>query len=91
MNTAIVGIICGIGGFIISFLGYFRNSKSDIKEETGSTARVEMKLDYAITGINEIKADMKDTQKDVIEISTRLTKVEDSLKSAHHRIDELKE
>ncbi|WP_026881426.1 hypothetical protein [Clostridium akagii] len=95
MDATIVGIICGIGGLAIGFLGFVRNTKQDTRQDTqeqvSNSTRVEIKLDYAITGINEIKADTKDTKKDVIAVSERLLKVEESAKSAHHRLDRIED
>jgi hypothetical protein len=96
MNGAfisIVGVISGIGGFALGFLGYLRTAKrddnQDTKDEASNSTRVEIKLDYAISGINEIKSDIRDTKKDVGCLADRVTRVEESTKSAHHRLDNI--
>jgi hypothetical protein len=87
MNEISIGILCTALGALLGIVGYMRNAKKDTKEEAGNATRVEIKLDYAITGINEIKSDIKDTKKDIGDLADRLTRVEESTKSAHHRID----
>jgi hypothetical protein len=89
MNGITIGVICSAVGAVLGILGFIRYSNQDVKQETSNSTRVEIKLDYAITGINEIKSDIKDTKKDVAIIQDRLTRVEESTKSAHHRIDGL--
>lgn len=89
MNGITIGVICSAVGALVGILGFIRYSKQDVKQETSNSTRVEIKLDYAITGINEIKSDIKDTRKDVAILQDRLTRVEESTKSAHHRIDGL--
>ena len=63
-----------------------RAEKQENKSEATQITAVIVKLE----GVNEIKADMRNIKNDIYEIRERLTKVEESSKSAHHRIDEMK-
>ena len=91
MNELSIGILCTIGGFALSYFGFLRNSKKDTKEEAGNSTRVEIKLDYAIIGINEIKDQIKDTRNDITGLKDRMTRAEEKIDNANKRIDSLQE
>ena len=60
---------------------------SEIERRASEQAKVNVKLDNIATDCREIKSDMSSVKKDVQELSERLVVVEQSVKSAHHRID----
>ena len=64
--------------------------KQENKSEAAQITAVIVKLETIGEGVNEIKADMRNIKNDIYEIRERLTKVEESSKGAHHRIDEMK-
>lgn len=68
-----------------------RAEKQENKSEAAQITAVIVKLETIGEGVNEIKADMRNIKIDIYEIRERLSKVEESSKSAHHRIDEIKE
>lgn len=89
MSNVSVALICSILGAIIGVLGFIRLSKADAKEETSSFTRVETKLDYIGKDVSDIKVDFRTQAKQISDIEQRVTRVEESTKSAHHRIDGL--
>lgn len=66
-----------------------RNKKKDEQAEATSMATVIAKLENIGNCVNEIKADMRNVKDDVQRMRERLVAVEQSTKSAHHRIDNL--
>ena len=62
-----------------------RNDKKDTAEETAQLTTVIVKLENIGDGVSEIKSDMKNVK----ELRERLVAVEQSAKSAHHRLDGL--
>jgi len=66
-----------------------RNSKKDTAEETAQLTTVIVKLENIGDGVSEIKADLKNVKGDMQELRERLVVVEQSTKSAHHRLDQL--
>lgn len=66
-----------------------RNGKKDTAEETAQLTTVIVKLENIGDGVAEIKADMKNVKGEVQELRERLVAVEQSTKSAHHRLDDL--
>lgn len=89
MNELNIGLLCSVIGAALGIWSYSRNVKKDTKDESRDFTRVEAKLDYVSKGVDDIRLDIKATDRRVSEVSERLTRVEESTKSAHHRIDEI--
>lgn len=66
-----------------------RNGKKDTAEEAAQLTTVIVKLESIRDGVAEIKSDMKNAKGEIQELRERLVIVEQSTKSAHHRVDEL--
>ncbi|WP_143287327.1 hypothetical protein [Caloramator quimbayensis] len=66
-----------------------RLTKKDDRDSVGNAVRLEAKVDYISKGVDDIRLDIKDHGRKIDDIDRRVTRVEESTKSAHHRIDEL--
>lgn len=66
-----------------------RNDRQDNRAEATQITAVIVKLETIGEGINEIKLDMRNIRNEIKDIRERLTKVEESTKSAHHRLDDM--
>lgn len=64
-----------------------RNKTQDDKQDASQLTTVIVKLENIGEGVNEIKSDMKGIKEDVVELRERIVAVEQSAKSAHHRLD----
>lgn len=64
-----------------------RNKTQDDKQDASQLTTVIVKLENIGEGVNEIKSDMKGVKEDVVELRERIVAVEQSAKSAHHRVD----
>ena len=79
----------------VAFAIYFglksnrRSDVQDIKNEATKNAEINFKLDSISSGVNDIKYDISAMRKKVDDIDKRLVVVEQSAKSAHHRIDRM--
>lgn len=74
------------------FFGLKNNKRSDtkdIEERVKENTRINMKLDNIASNTNEIKNDVSEMRKEINLHGERIIKVEDSVKSAHHRLDGL--
>lgn len=97
-TIALIGLCCTIIGAVIGILGYQRTKKKDNREDTREAQAnatkqtlVETKLDYLIKGVDDIRLDIKAQDRKIQETIERVTRVEESAKSAHKRIDSLEE
>ena len=64
-----------------------RNKTQDDKQDASQLTTVIVKLENIGEGVNEIKSDMRNIKEDVQELRERVVAVEQSAKSAHHRVD----
>lgn len=92
-----VTVICTIVGAIIGYMSYQKKNQKDIENDASQKALMSSKLDYISNAVDNIRIDFKELKIDVKNqdakvnsMNERLIKVEESSKSAHHRIDELK-
>lgn len=66
-----------------------RNSNNDAKEEASQTAVILTELKSIQSGIDDIKKEITSIKDDVKENRDRTTRLEESCKQAHKRIDEI--
>ncbi|OOM17231.1 hypothetical protein CLSAB_19510 [Clostridium saccharobutylicum] len=102
LNGATLGLIVTFLSLIVAYLSYNlgkrKEDKQEVKEDTTTQTSLKMQLEYISKGIDDIKSDMKDmkidakaTDKALGELSIRVTRVEESEKSAHKRLNELEQ
>lgn len=74
------------------YFGLKSNRRSDIKEIEERVARdtkLNIKLDDISSDVKDIKYEISETKRKVSELDIRVVKAEQSVKSAHHRLDNL--
>ena len=90
-----LGIICTGAGLVMSFvfslLTHSRNEKNDLKNASLSRGVLQSDVGYIKAGIDDLKNENKAVNKKIDTVSERVTRIEESCKQAHKRIDELKE
>lgn len=95
MDSISVGLVFTIVGGIIGYATFYMNSKKntkqETKEETTVITSIGTKLDLISKNVDEIRLDNKDFNKSMHQLGERISAVEQSAKSAHHRIDNLEE
>ena len=94
MDKVDIGLLCTIGGFIVGCLTlYFtqkRNTKKESKDEGESRGVMLSDIGYIKAGVDDLKASQKEQAAAVGMLTERVTRVEESAKQAHKRIDESK-
>ena len=82
-----------ISAVSVAFAVYFglKNSRradtKDIEERVKGDTRINMKLDVISSDTKEIRSELSSMRDDIKQHNDRLIKVEESCKSAHHRLD----
>lgn len=93
--TALIGLCCTIIGCMIGVFGFKRNQTNDIKveaeEATRDKVQLNTKIDVLLSNNTEIKSSVGELDKKLDhfkdDVNVRLTRVEESCKQAHKRID----
>ena len=75
--------------FLVAAFALARNLKLDTKSDQTELTTVIVKLETINDNIKDVRNDMKDVKDDIDKIRERLIAVEQSVKSAHKRIDGL--
>ena len=89
LSNLLIGVGSTVLGFVISFLTLSRDKEKDIRSDAEKQATINVKLDNINTGVQSLHTDIKAEQKARAELSERVTRVEESTKQAHRRIDEI--
>lgn len=86
---ALTGLACGVVGAVLSYLAFARNQKHDADLEGRETGEVLTELRYIRGSIESIIKKMDKIEDRNREFGEKLIALEQSVKSAHHRIDTL--
>ena len=89
--NVVVGLICTVLGAVISYAAFTRNKGKDDKHDGQQIGTVLTELGYIKSNTDEIKNEQREQRRVNTEFAERLSSVEASAKSAHHRIDRLEE
>lgn len=82
-----ITVICTIVGAIVGYMSYQKKNQKDIETDASQKTVVATKLDYISKGVDDIRLDIKAQDTKISNVIERLIKVEESTKSAHHRLD----
>ncbi|GEM04539.1 hypothetical protein HMI01_15270 [Halolactibacillus miurensis] len=95
--TIELGVIISITSVMIAVLGYQLNKQKQateyqttIKNDATREAVIETKLDSISLGVENIRIDLRASERQLGALSERVTRVEESNKQAHKRIDKIK-
>jgi len=92
MATYLTIVIAALSLSLSTYVALRNNRKSDDKDIADKVARdtkINCKLDEISSDVKDVKYDMSATRSKVENMDKRLVVVEQSVKSAHHRIDRL--
>ncbi|MBV4420325.1 hypothetical protein KM800_13520 [Clostridium tyrobutyricum] len=93
--TTAVGLLCTMVGTFVGYKSFKndteRNSKQEVREDAKGDTQLKMQLDYISRGVDDIKLDIKDQNRKISSLIERVARIEESVKSAHHRIDDLED
>lgn len=74
---------------MVAVQGYQLNKTKSIKDDGKQSAEVSAQLQYISKGVDDIRIDIKANEKQVQALTERVTRVEESLRSFHKRLDKV--
>lgn len=83
----VLPIVTAVGGFAVSYLAFVSSVWSVRKREAQNFGKVLSELEYVKAGIDELKEQNRNEAAELAHVSERLTRVEESAKHAHKRLD----
>ncbi|KXY21993.1 hypothetical protein [Bacillus sp. FSL K6-0067] len=87
--TVELGLLIAALSLAVSYLGYSLNRTKAVKSDGQENAEMKAELGYIRKGVDDIRIDQKASEKQMILFGERITRVEESSKQAHKRIDTL--
>ena len=89
ITVSIISALAAVSGILIGWTSRARANRQDIRLDAESDAVMRRDVEYIKQTVTDIRADMRLQGQRMDDISERLTRVEESSKQAHKRIDEL--
>ena len=83
------GTIVSIGALIVSLVALILNSRKDTRQDAATNAVTQTKLDNLITGVTDLRVEVRSMRESINDHSERLAKVEARAESNTHRLDAL--
>jgi uncharacterized membrane protein len=90
ITIAILGAAGAVFGIIMGYQNGRKADAKDIKADASGDAELRADIKYIARGVEDIRVDLKAQEKRHGDLSERVTRVEESTKQAHLRINELK-
>lgn len=87
--TIELGLLIAALSLAVSYLGYSLNRTKAVKSDGQENAEMKAELGYIRKGVDDIRIDQKASEKQMILFGERITRVEESSKQSHKRIDNL--
>ena len=81
--------IIAIGALLVSLVGLFLNTRKDTRSDAAANAITQTKLDSLISGVDDIRVEMRTMRDNISNHGERLAKVEARASSNSHRLDVL--
>ena len=98
MELAYISVLGTVAGILFAYLGYRRGQrdelnrqKNEYKKEGAKEGTLRADIEYIKRRSDDMLLEQKETNKNINALSERLARVEESTKSAHHRIDKITE
>lgn len=82
-------IFFGIVSLVLNIKNNRRTDNSDLEDRARENTRINMKLDAISSNTKDIKDEVVEMRKELNSHDNRIIKVEESVKSLHHRVDEM--
>ncbi len=82
-------IFFGVVSLVLNLKNNRRTDNSDLEDRVRENTRINMKLDAISSNTKDIKDEVVEMRKELNSHDNRIIKVEESVKSLHHRIDEM--
>lgn len=86
---SVTSIVSAVLGFLLSYFTFQRNKKKDDVAEGQTKGVMASDIGYIKAGVDDLKRESAEQRKAVGELGERVTRVEESCKSAHKRLDEI--
>lgn len=82
-------VLVSIGALLVSLVALILNSRKDTRQDAAQEAVTQTKLDNLITGVTDLRVEIRSMRESINDHSERLARVEARAESNTHRLDAL--
>ena len=93
-QVTLISLLTAVGSIsavVFGYVGYWRGLKSDSYSAGSVKGTLESDINYIKKRTDDVLLEQKDTNRSINALSERVTRVEESSKSAHKRLDQIEE
>lgn len=87
--TTIIAVAATISGIILGWSARSRSIRQDTVSEASKGATLHADVDYIKRGVDDLRFEIRSQDQRIDIVSERVTRVEESAKQAHHRLNRL--
>lgn len=87
--TVEIGVVISILALVIAFLGYSLKKNNVVKTDSRESAEMRAELGYIRKGVDDIRIDLRTNERQMVHLGERVTRIEESAKQAHKRLDNI--
>ena len=84
-----IGVVVSAFAAVIALLALVLNSRKETRVDAAESAKTQTKLDNLITGVTDIRVEIRSMRESITDHSERLARVEARAESNTHRLDAL--
>ena len=88
---SVITAVSALGGAAFGYLGFLGNARKDFFSAGSAKGSQEADTAYIKRRVDDILLEQKDTNKSINVLAERVTRVEESTKAAHQRIEQIEE
>ena len=87
--SVVIGVAGAVSSIAFGYIGYNRGMKKECKDEGKDNGALMSDIGYIKSGVDDLKRKQETSELRHYALAERVTKVEESTKSAQHRIDKI--
>jgi len=89
--SALIGVVAAISGMILGWSARAKEIRKDAEKDAEIQTTLRTDLEYLKRGVDDIRLEQKVQGQRIDAIAERVTRVEESAKQAHKRIDRIEQ
>jgi hypothetical protein len=89
--SVILAVVTALSGMALGWMGRTRTIRQDAAQDAGTVTALQTDLEYIRRGVDDIRLDQRVQSQRIDALSERVTRIEESAKQAHKRLDRLDE
>ncbi|WP_035213383.1 hypothetical protein [Desulfitobacterium hafniense] len=89
--TALIGIVATLSGIILGWSAKAKEAKSEVRKDAELDTALRTDMEYLKRGVDDIRIEQRSQGQRMDAMGERLTRVEESSKQAHKRIDRIEQ